>query len=554
MPRLGREQEEVLLLYEPYRREIGIPQPEKTIMPVSAVATKPKPFKKPKVKPKGITVEQFEKKYNIPAPKTIPKEAIITKVTEVKGEYTIEYVEPAKPEPKATWQETTIAGAISQKGLVSFFAELLAPYLPEEKRQPYLESMAVVSELYEPKVVPISSKTFAGFIAGPEKYYRMARGEPAPPMPVSSLISVGLGDPKELIELEKAGTQFGVGALFWEIGEAYVIGKGVEKLGKKLIPESIKHAAKFGKVAKATYKAKLTVKSVLPSFRGSRVDVWMAKHFKPYYAKTGIARGEVALTQIPERIGLTHLEAGQLAWKLTEAPRTSGVWLRSVGFAPAKTKVLPHLISRGGQVSVGYLKTLSIEEPYWQRGLLPYVTQTQVTRMGIIPYTPKIVSGLGKKATLTPLLGLAVVSIPKLRKDVWQPTYAHTKETLRILTLEKPTLKQRKKLIPIHKVSQLEKQISKLETLTLQTQKQRQIQKQEQRQLQRMGFPKTPQLAKEIKLPTMRIPELFRKKRKKKRIGEEWFWKKHELMTVKEVAQSFSLPIPGTRRKKRRKK
>jgi len=404
--------------------------------------------------------------------------------------------------------------------------------------------------------------------------------KPITPRPPPTYVSGAIGKTffgreAELEQVMEYGPSYAAGTILGDVLVSYAVGKGVTWVGgktwvltKKVVPEAIKHpiyqAVKFGRVAKLAHKVKLAA----PSYRGSRVDVFLAKHSKWYYKTTrGIAVGEVALPPIVEPVSIGKLKASKLAWELTQAPKTGGVWLARLGAAPAKMKVLPHLISIGGKISIGYLHEIPLvplEEPYWQRGLLPFVTQKQVTRLGIIPYVPKAVSVTGKKgvslfgATLVSAMPHAVPKlvarpVPKIKHKerliltpkVWQPTLAYQREKLKPLTILEPKVKERKKLILIPKLPQLvtEEPITKLIVAPKLVQKTKQV--------------LTPKLIAPPYIPTPQAPPSFfpyipRGGRDVSRdvggLFGRWFKRTHPIPSPEQVMRRV------TRRKKRKRK
>jgi len=263
-----------------------------------------------------------------------------------------------------------------------------------------------------------------------------------------------------------------------------------------------------------------------------------------------------------------------------------GVWLRNIGLAPTKTKVLPHLIARGGAISIGYLRELGFEEPIWKRGLLPYVTQQQVTRMGITPYIPKMIGVTGKKGVSQFLFGMGLTTIVKARPPtkvrqltpvilqprlqplrkrrerqvlfpkVWQPTLAYQREKFRSLTIERPRKKERERLIPILRLPPF--QIPRRELKAPVTQIPKQI-------------PSTPQIVTQIPsipTPTPTIPTIptpiippFRLPRGGRDVSRgmsglfgRWFKREHPIKTPKEMWRTFSLTPRKAKRRKGKKR
>jgi hypothetical protein len=265
------------------------------------------------------------------------------------------------------------------------------------------------------------------------------------------------------------------GELVFELVSGYALGKAISKawggLKKLPVPTSVKkttigEAIKFSRAMKAYKAAKLKLKSYLP------LELWG-------YREKGWSWGEVAIKgerpSLPVGFGfgkeqamlvVTHPEtygeymARTLIWKLHQAPRMGGVILyKALGPALPKTKALPHLISVGGKVSIGYLGELAFEKSEIQLAtraranllrmdrqfaeLTPFVSQRLVTRMGLHPWVPTYIGG---KKTFAPLVGLVT---PQLMKLPTEPAVA-TKEIQRITSavVQKPKRKTREIVTP----------------------------------------------------------------------------------------------------------
>lgn len=343
-------------------------------------------------------------------------------------------------------------------------------------------------------------------------------------------------------------------------GPITVTSEAIAKVGGKIVPETVKRAVKFGRVPKAFYRAKLAVKAKLPTWRGTRVEQWLYEHSKWYAKRVPITRGEVAIPRLVEPVGLKQLQASQLAWELTRFPRTGGVWLAQIGVAPVKAKVLPHLVFRAGKISVGYLREPLMEEPYWMRGLLPYVTQKQVTRMGIIPYIPRAVAVTGKRGVSQLVAGLGLATLaktltqPQLRPrrkrrrvtpllvtpKVWQPTLAFEREMFRPLTILEPKVKEKERAIAIPDITQALVQEQEAIVKTVQRQRQALI-------------PKIP-VPTILKPPT--YPPYWRRRGPRETFGRrfeaflgKWYYRKHPIPTPEQLARQM-MGLPAKRRKK----
>lgn len=383
--------------------------------------------------------------------------------------------------------------------------------------------------------------------------------------------------------------------------------------GVKFGPKISKHF-KFSHVAK-TVKS---FKTKLPSWKGSRVDVWLAKHSKLYYGKTrGVSPQEVGLKPFEmvttmkgetlPKIGLGDIQATDIYWKMLQSPRTGGVM---IGKAPILTKGIQtytfEWVMRGDQLiprfrperAQSYMPSqkatsksiaqmfkpvkLKPYTPIYQRGLLPFVTQKQVTRMGIVPYRAPYVGGR-TFATVSPkiigptlaMLGVGLAKklrfIPKILE--WQPTLAREREKFRTITLERVKQKQKQVLIfPRLKMLQLKHQplrqlyrpklrkkeavVPKMPTIVMTKQERKQLTILKPLQIPRHVYPPnlvpptlTPPIIPPFRPPT-RDPDVSRAVAG---LHGEWFRREHAIKTPKEVLRAFGIWKPVRRRVKRKK-
>lgn len=359
-------------------------------------------------------------------------------------------------------------------------------------------------------------------------------------------------------------------------------------------------AIKFSRVAKTFETVKTAFKSKLPTVKGSRVDVWLAKYSKLYYEKTsGIARGEVAQKVLPPKgVSLGELKWSERYWQMIQAPRTGGVM---IGKSPLTTKGLQtytfEWILKGGQLvpqfrpqRVGEVTVQRADywQKYWQpeRGLTPFVTQTQLTRMGIYPasYVGGKTTAIGSSylSSVATGVGLAVTPRVKFQQkplfSEWQPTFNLQRERLRMFSFETPTQRKREVVTPMLKTRQLQRQTAKpqlklrkmqrhvesLEVPTLSRLAQPPAQKQEaipslqprQRRQQYVGFPKVPKLTP----PTLTPPTPFYRKpfggqdvsREPKGLGGRWFKRSHRIKEPEEMLRSFERGPRFGKEKRRR--
>lgn len=382
----------------------------------------------------------------------------------------------------------------------------------------------------------------------------------------SGIESVLKGKPvasEELKEFRALTHEEKMAGLLGEITLAWMTGKAVQRVIVK--PVQVKSQSWLT----SKYLAKME-KGQLAWIGWKEKIVMRVTGARPY-----VARGEVALPQLTGEISFKQLQASQVAWEMTETPRMGGVWLRNLGVAPAKTKVLPHLIARAGKISVGYLRELSYEEPLWKRGLLPYVTQTQVTRAGILPYVPKAIVTTGKQGIKYLAVGFGLTALTKVKPDIdvlrfertikplqlltiepkqkkkgrqvflpkmWRPTLMFEREKFRPLTIETPAPKQTEKLIPM----------LRLPPLQIPTQKPFTIQKITQiPTLRTPPVPTQPRLA-PPPLP-YRLPHGGRDvSRGRRGLFGLWFKRTHKIKTPEQMLQAFRLTPRKTKKRKKK--
>ena len=388
--------------------------------------------------------------------------------------------------------------------------------------------------------------------------------------------------------------EFIVGRVVGEVATAVTLGKifegpltvggeALRKVGSKVVPKAVKTWVKFGSVAKTA----TAIKSKLPAIKGSRLDVWLTKHSKWYYKHTGgIAVQEVvqpagvrvfdtATGKVVERVGTGYLTSSQIAWALAGTKRTSGISISKTFVEPLKPS-MKHLFYRGGKLTVGYLSELgfkktAIETVAEQRALTPIVTQTQVTRMGIIPTigklsAPTTVAKSTLKYTAVAFgisLGAKLRLKPKLEPLEWQPTLARERVKFRTVTLEKLEQKQKQLLaVPKLQLARLQhaptrelfkpklrkRQALKLPSLTLP----RVVAKQEQKLMVTPKLVQTPKFVFPPKLlppqPTLAPPiRPFRTpfggedvSRGRKDLLGRWFKRTHPIKSHQEMWATFS--------------
>lgn len=465
--------------------------------------------------------------------------------------------------PPPTWKETAVTGQILEGGLVGFFAEMLAPLLPKEKRRGYLESMGVVGRVVEPEYAPVIFKkpAIAGFIGVGEAWVR-----PEVPTPTGALVGYALGRPEQLREYEELPPEYLVGGLLGTYAEAkaigYAVGKawaGVKRITPKLIKEPIARAVRFGRVPKAIYRAKLAVKYREPVYTithvPARMKTYLARQFPT--AKIAVERG--------------------LAWGERQffQPGAFEVWATTV--EPYKFVGYPIIYGKAAQYAVIQVTKptafqqimLGIEKGMFprmgglaaqqrlilrtgKRGFAPWLMPTMPVAKALARQVPTTLAGLGisavargirverprrKRRLVTPLL---VVPKPRIERLPFE----REMEKFRSLVLEVPKVKERERLVPVPKVSEalLQPQLAKQEALVKTVQKQVQV------------------LVPKIPVPTILKPPTYpywRRRGPRETFGKrferllgKWYYRKHPIPTPKQLARDFM----GLPRKKRRKK
>lgn len=301
----------------------------------------------------------------------------------------------------------------------------------------------------------------------------------------------------DIFQLHKQPPAFIAGRVVGEAAQAVALGwvfqaplqYGTEKVGKGLAwvgkKTGVTEVYKFSRLAKAVS----TVKGKLPSYKGSKLDVWLTKHSKSYYRGTGgIATGEVGqrvLSPKITKVGLGEMKAATGFWEMIQAPRTGGVmlgkavptvgktlqtytfyWTLKAGklvpkFGPERAKPYAPISQREPTKSVAQMFKPVKMKPYtpiYQRGLLPFVTQKQVTRMGLVPYTTRKVVGFAGKRAVSPLTTTIVGGATKAMLQELSSDLRKHKQNLRTLELQevkqreqlvqRPKRKERRRLVP----------------------------------------------------------------------------------------------------------
>lgn len=388
----------------------------------------------------------------------------------------------------------------------------------------------------------------AGVVGVAESWIR-----PDVPTPAGALVGVALGRPKQFQAYQKreVSPAFLAGGLFGTYVEAKVTGYGLSKAWsgvKRVTPQLVKRpiqtvttkiatTVKFSRPAKLLHSAKLEISKRVPEFlkRG---------HIKP---------GDVVFPPVPERVSYQWLKTAKGAFEMTLAPRTGGVWV-SKTYATEVSKVpMKHLFAIGGKISVGYLRELKYVKPTQQPGILPYVTQKQLTRMGIIPYVPKLVATGAQKAIRPLAVGFTVATLLKPRRlrptaptreeeRVDVPMLARYREKFRSITVMEPLVRQRRRLAPVLKAPPTLKTVTAPQLIvapklavepTLKT----------VLKVPRVLIPSPPRpvLRKSISYPTYpRIPRGGRgRSRRKGDLFGAWFKREHKIASPEDVMRVF---------------
>ena len=445
-----------------------------------------------------------------------------------------------------------------------------------------------------------------------------------PPTFTSGLIGKGIGAVTGVpsYELEKTmeyGPEYAAATIIGDILLSAAIGTAVEKVVMKPIVRPKAEA----------WLTKQYVKKGLLAWKGWKEKVVMkVTGARPYlaYGEVSIPTAEVWGLKGAEAIpkGLPYTDIG---WELTIAPRTGGVMISKVPTTTLTKGVLPVFFGLGTELiefipkkSLSYVggkeaRTFKyerirdvggFEKTPWRVGweskfgfekarmpilkelmkqqkLLPFVTQTQLTRMGIFPYIPKVIAVTGKKGISHFLLGFGLttitkarpptdvrqispITLPTLRKQreilfpkMWLPTLAYTREKFRSLTIERRKAKERERLIPIVKSSPFQIPESELKLPILEVPKQ--IPKQ---------VPATPQIVTQIPqiptptvtiptvptpiMPRFRLPGRRVAPRRMRGLFGRWFEREHPIKTPKEMWRTFSLAPRKTRKRKAKKR
>lgn len=488
----------------------------------------------------------------------LPKGSTDIKVTQTAEGFQVEY-----KEPPPSWKETTLAG----QALTEPYVPLTLPWvLAKVGREDIAKAWTTpqAKAVLHPFGTEEASRKFsAGLIAVPESTVKLIQGiftgkvEATAPTFTGSLFSK-----EERAEFLELGPAFWIGSLFGTSLETIAFSKGFEygfKGIKAITPEIVKHplyeakeAIRFSRIAKILQSADQSVKAALPSWKGSRLDVWLIENSEWYrkHALKQLSLGEVASKLAPERWSLKEIEADILSTELAKFPRTQLVYIAQV--PKLSGKALPTLFVRGSQFAWIWPKSTSMI--LREATFTPFVSQTQVTRMGIHPFVPKAAYSFSKEFSKSMALGVVAPTLlkaiqlkpePILRKTI---SYEEERQKLlpqRLLRFETKT-KQKEALAVIPKITP--KQTPLTSTITKLIQAQNQAMRQITLQAQRTAMP---HIAKTVFTP-FRWPTgggfSSRSGGGKSLLGK-WYRKEQLIKTPKQMLRTFF----GTPRKPRRK-
>jgi len=365
------------------------------------------------VAPKTITYQEL---YHAPSPEQVEKIiGLAEQLPRKKAEKYITYVEveavEVKEEPKGI-AETL--GGISITGFLDEWVMDLTG-LKGSVREGFKEHLEVVRKMPGQKAVePVKFvggvvAPFESVIYGGERLISayITHHEPITPRPppavsgalTSELIShitgggsVLTGQPTfETKTLQKYGTEYMVGSILGDILLMYAAGYVGSKIwsGAKRIP-----VVRKVPVTTESLAAWIT-RPVSTAWRGSRTQMWLIRHSAWYRERAlrGITPGLISIPDISKAkaIGMEELIWGKGSWELTMVPRTSGIWVQETIKTVSKvTPAYQHLISRGGALSIGYLRELWFKKPVKP----PVAGLLTPEQLGIISLKKKIFRGI----------------------------------------------------------------------------------------------------------------------------------------------------------------
>jgi hypothetical protein len=395
----------------------------------------------------------------------------------------------------------------------------------------------------------------------------------------------------------------------------------VEKWLMKSYEEQAKGAVESGKAASWSLKQKLVMKitGVTPNLARGEVSIPVVETV----SKTGV------ISAVPKGLPFTDI-----GWELTEAPRMGGVMITKMPsvttpkalevFFGIGQELIPFGKIKGEGETLGFEKSIAkgepmekglpssmLEESYYpkvggfdaalkevnvkgatswtkwpttrslmeEQKLLPFVTQTQLTRLGIAPYIPDMTVGSASSG-LTRMLGIGIgllpkafskqaiipklETMPKLESEIklGLPSFEEPFETqkLKLFPQIYPAQKQRKRAIPMLDSMVSLKPLTETVSIPALTLDVPQMTKQERKQLliPMLKMP-TPYLQKQTpsfptypsRIPSMREPNL-------KGLGGglfgKWFMRSHAIPTEKQIMRELGFGTRKRRGVKRRRR
>jgi len=406
-----------------------------------------------------------------------------------------------------------------------------------------------------------------------------------------------LPPPSPYVMTKETGPAYTFGYFLGMALTSYGIGKAVEAspLGKPIGKLEAWAWKKMVGTRAQTWLTKQYLEKGVAGWKGWKESLIM----KVTGAKPYLARAEVGLAQLgPSGVSLKDLYATQAYWEMISVPRTTGVMIAKY---PAVTKDLQTYTFEwtfaAGQLVPRYrpmraeefvkppptekFKTLDLRRTYFEktpwtmgaetptyfvkpkfptiselkeRGLLPFVTQTQLTRMGVHPYIPYAppfgISGPTVTPQILPLLfGFGVAAGAKETPSTY-PAFELEPTPIAEPKLEgivKPELfePQMPAIFEVPVLEQPQKQKAALFAGLSQVAIQKQIQKTIQRQIQyQPPYPTPPRMYVPPKYPKMfELPKRRKRKGKEDLFGLYGRYKRfYPVMSAKEVMSLNKLP------------
>jgi len=424
------------------------------------------------------------------------------------------YVKYERPQ---TWEEATVAGQIYAGKRIrkhdggprwhTFAYEELSP----EAKQRIMPIMVPIRE-FGAGVIGIPEATLKGIV----NIGSMVMGQPpayvSPPTPAGALIGLPLGRAEEF-ELYRKGELspfYLVGGITGTILETATISYGISK-GAEV-------AKKIPTVAKVSSKVSIAWQRHVTEPVMKRMPTFVQKVYygQEYYAR--IAERQLVWEK-PPFIGYKEFYA-QIETPLLTRPSPEKWYITFKGKTTTPmTYTLERAITKGKPLG-GLAATQQIvvtdvkKRAIWQPRRLFTEGLTIGTKEGLkAPFTAIALSSLFK-VSLKPTARVRTIKTGKIVARIRRPQIPRMKHVLRskqILGVQQAQ---------ILRTQQVTKQLQKQTQITLQT------------------TLRPPQIARQtFKMPYFEFPKAKGRRVKGKRYGEEWFFKKHKLATLKEVAK-----------------